>query len=729
MISEVVYDPSGEEPDGEWVEFCNCGERVIDLSSYKFGDEETIGGAEGMFSFPPNTTLSPGEAIVVASYATTFQANYGLAPDFEIRESDPSVPNLVKYTAWASGTIRLDNTGDELLVLDEKNAVVDAISYGNSTFFFDPPVERVAEAHSLERFPANQDSDLATDWIDQPVPNPGSVTLGLVTLTPGDTSQPTITPTDSPIPTASASVMPSSTSTVTPSQTLPASQTHTPTASPTPGLTVTPTATLTAEHTPSQTLTQTSSSTPSQTPTRTRTSTSTATPTSTASSTPTYTATSTSSSTPTSTKTPTPQPTPLEARLLISEVLYDPTGSEPAAEWFEIYNAGGSYTYLFGLKIGDEETPGGSEGMMQFPEGTGINSGEVIVVANRGDDFQSVHGFLPTYELVETLGEVPNLVKYNAWANGSVYLNNDGDELLLLGPDDSILDSVSWGSSNWAFDPAVGDVSEGHSIERNPAFQDSDRADDWVDQKEPQPGTVDPASQTPTPTSTDPVTSTSTPVPTPSGTATQSPTPQDTGLLISEVMYDPASDEPQNEWFEIHNAGGESLDLMGYKVGDEETAGQGEGMYHFPDGLLIESGGIILIANQAVSFQGVFGFKPDYELVDSDPDVPDLSKYSAWASGNLVLSNTGDDLLILDGMDQVVDSVSWGSSTWAFDPSAPDVGEGHTLERYPAGVDTDSAVDWIDQEVPNPGEVGAGENWLVRQFLWLWGLFIDGFSP
>ena len=172
VFSEVLYDTSDAEPDGEWVEFYNVGDRRIDLSDYKFGDEESLGGREGMLRFPVGTIVEIKQTIIVASEAITFEARYGQPPDFEMRESDPAVPNMLKYTAWAGGNVSLDNNGDELLLLNEDNEVVDALSYGDSTFFFDPPAEKAKEGQSLARNPVNQDSDTAADWIVQATPDP-----------------------------------------------------------------------------------------------------------------------------------------------------------------------------------------------------------------------------------------------------------------------------------------------------------------------------------------------------------------------------------------------------------------------------------------------------------------------------------------------------------------------------------------------------------------------------
>ncbi len=51
------------------------------------------------------------------------------------------------------------------------------------------------------------------------------------------------------------------------------------------------------------------------------------------------------------------------------------------------------------------------------------------------------------------------------------------------------------------------------------------------------------------------------------------PTPVEAELVVTEVMYDPASAEQRWEWFEVHNAGPTAIDLDGYivdRVGDRE---------------------------------------------------------------------------------------------------------------------------------------------------------------
>ena len=193
VISEVLYDPSGAEPDQEWIEIYNLGTTHVDLSQYKLGDEETSGGSEGMLHFPSGARLAPGQVAIVAHRATTFSALYGFKPDYEMIASDPTVPDMRNYTAWANGSVALHNDGDKVLLLGPDDGIVDALSWGNSTFAFSPPAVDVADGHALERRPADVDNDSADDWVDQPVPDPGAVHLSQPRIwDPGDSGPGTL---------------------------------------------------------------------------------------------------------------------------------------------------------------------------------------------------------------------------------------------------------------------------------------------------------------------------------------------------------------------------------------------------------------------------------------------------------------------------------------------------------------------------------------------------------
>jgi hypothetical protein len=391
---------------------------------------------------------------------------------------------------------------------------------------------------------------------------------------------------------------------------------------------------------------------------------------------------------------PLPTGTPGPGRLLIAEVLYDPIGTDPDGEWVELFNPGQNPVDLSIYKIGDEETPGGNEGLYQFPPATFILPRQSIVIASRASTFKNTYGLLPDYEFSESDPFVPNLIEYAAWATGKVSLSNTGDEVVILDATDQLLDTVSWGASTLGLDPPVPKVAEGHSLERSPAYQDTDSKEDWVDQPFPILWKVDLNGPTPIPSFT----------PEPSATPTPAGPVQ---LSISEVYYNPLNvAEPAGEWIEIYNSGDYTASLGAYKIGDEETNGQGEGMMQFPADALLIPGGVAVIANQALVFSNTYGFDPDFEMFDSDPSVPQMIHYRAWAGGSINLSDGGDEVIILDTNNQIMDAISWGNSKWAFDPSIPLVIEGHSLERNPANKDTNSATDWVDQPMPEPGKIG-----------------------
>lgn len=177
-------------------------------------------------------------------------------------------------------------------------------------------------------------------------------------------------------------------------------------------------------------------------------------------------------------------------------------------------------------------------------------------------------------------------------------------------------------------------------------------------------------------------------------------------MLISEVFYDQIGDLNDEDWIEVYNASGSAVDLSDYKLGDEETPGKSEGMMRFPGGSWITAGQVIVIATQADAFLREYGFLPDYELSASILEVPDMVPYSTWSSGQVTLDDNSDEVLLLDGYDNVADVVAYGYSLYPdFQPPVEDVIEGWSIERSPADRDTDSSSDWIAQPAPNPGVV------------------------
>ena len=95
LLSEVYYRPTR---DKEWVEIYNMTSFNLNISTFKIGDHETAGGQrEGMYQFPPGATIAPGQAVVVANNANAFNVLYRFNPDYELSDTDPTIPDMIKY--------------------------------------------------------------------------------------------------------------------------------------------------------------------------------------------------------------------------------------------------------------------------------------------------------------------------------------------------------------------------------------------------------------------------------------------------------------------------------------------------------------------------------------------------------------------------------------------------------------------------------------------------------
>lgn len=534
LITEVLYN-AASEPAGEWIEIFNPGSGAAILSAYKLGDEEKLGYEEGMLQFPPETMLEPRGVIVVANRAETFRSVYGISPDFEMQDSDPTIPDMLPYFAWSTGTkVELVNSGDELLLLDGDDIIVDALSWGSSTWesAFDPPPPSTGDGESLERSPAYLDTDTAADWIAREIPGPYQLDLRIPT----------------------------------------------PTVSPTPIIPTGPTT------------------------------------------------------------------------LLVSEVLYDPSGEDPAGEWIEIYNAGENNALLSDFRLGDEETQFGGEGMYFFPNGVVLFIDQVAVIARDAQTFEKLYGFKPDFEISDSDPTVPKMIKDTEWGSGSLNLSSSGDEILLVNNQDFLIDGVSWGSSTEILDPSAPKVDPDHSIERYPPDEDQDIAANWRDQPNPIPGQVDLNTPTATATSTATATATSTPTSTATPTATSTPTPLP-ALIINEIHAEPHDingdangdgivDNYDDEFIEIVNTTTNTVAIGGWEIHDNT------GLRHvFTDTLVIPSGcGIVLFGGGIPT--GSFG----NAIVETS------------STGALGLNNSGDTLTLFDLSMTLVDTYSYGSA-------------------------------------------------------------------
>jgi phosphatidylserine/phosphatidylglycerophosphate/cardiolipin synthase-like enzyme len=178
LISEVLYDSYGAD-NGEFVEMVNPTPQTVDLGNYSLSDATDPADYEDLRRFPVGTKLDPGKPLVVAVSGQDFWQEYGRFPDFEILETLEIVPNLVDDPDWGdpSTFLRLGNFGDEIILRDRDDHIVDALIYGTGEL-----VETIGcpllqgTNHSYERHPYWRDTDnCLVDFRDWPFPSPGQL--------------------------------------------------------------------------------------------------------------------------------------------------------------------------------------------------------------------------------------------------------------------------------------------------------------------------------------------------------------------------------------------------------------------------------------------------------------------------------------------------------------------------------------------------------------------------
>jgi MYXO-CTERM domain-containing protein len=137
VVQRFLSKSSGGGPD-EWVTVKNVSPSPLALAGFKIGDEETPDGNEGMFSFPAAATLAAGASFTVARSGSAYQTFFGVAPDAEIPPgASMAVPDMASVPTWTSAAMssfQLADNGDEILVLDPSNTILDIAVFGNGVY-------------------------------------------------------------------------------------------------------------------------------------------------------------------------------------------------------------------------------------------------------------------------------------------------------------------------------------------------------------------------------------------------------------------------------------------------------------------------------------------------------------------------------------------------------------------------------------------------------------------
>ena len=164
------------------------------------------------------------------------------------------------------------------------------------------------------------------------------------------------------------------------------------------------------------------------------------------------------------------------------------------------------------------------------------------------------------------------------------------------------------------------------------------------------------------------------------------PTPDH--LIINEVFYDVDSPEHgaeyDNEWIEIYNPTDSSVNISNWQICDNNQCDT------LPASDSIASNGFAIITADTTT-QNFWEIPTSTILIILNERI-----------GN-GLANISDRIILKQDDGAEIDAMSYNNDTTAFDPACPDVSEGHSLSRI-TGPDTNMALDWEENNSPNPGE-------------------------
>ena len=142
QLTEVNYQSDLTRDAGDWFEIENVASYPIDLSDFKMQDRNWYHS----YPVPASTILLPGDRLVVAEDVEKFGALF------------PGVVNKVGGTGY-----RLDNSGDQIQVIDRSGTAVLQSTYDNNTPW---PCTPAGFGRTLERKSNAIDSNLPESWFD-----------------------------------------------------------------------------------------------------------------------------------------------------------------------------------------------------------------------------------------------------------------------------------------------------------------------------------------------------------------------------------------------------------------------------------------------------------------------------------------------------------------------------------------------------------------------------------
>jgi len=180
-------------------------------------------------------------------------------------------------------------------------------------------------------------------------------------------------------------------------------------------------------------------------------------------------------------------------------------------------------------------------------------------------------------------------------------------------------------------------------------------------------------------------------------TPSPSPIPIANHLVVNEILYDTSTAQNisgqggsnRGEFVEIYNPTAAGVNVQNWTM----TNGSIANIETLPN-ITIPSHGFLIVTGAT-----------EAEFRTKWPSTPIATVFALASNGTIGngFDNASGNVVLKDNASTVIDQMSYGGDTSAFNPSAPDVATGHSLERDPDGIDTDTKNDFVDRTTPSPG--------------------------
>lgn len=159
VVNEVYYDVGdgkGSEGTNEWAEIYNPIDVAVDISGWSLCDNTSCD------VIPASTTPIPAYGFAVITNSASTWTKWTIPA------------GAVKIVLGSNIGGGLADSGDAVILKNSLSVEVDAMSYGSDTSKLSPSVSDGPEGTSVARIVKGYDADLATDWIINATPNPGT---------------------------------------------------------------------------------------------------------------------------------------------------------------------------------------------------------------------------------------------------------------------------------------------------------------------------------------------------------------------------------------------------------------------------------------------------------------------------------------------------------------------------------------------------------------------------